>query len=48
MQRIPYLLVVGDRESESGMVAVRTLKGEDLGTMSLSDFASRLRDEDAS
>ncbi|MBA3486747.1 MAG: threonine--tRNA ligase [Lysobacter sp.] len=48
MQRIPYLLVVGDRESESGMVAVRTLKGEDLGTMSRSEFASRLRDEDAS
>ncbi|MDQ3288003.1 MAG: threonine--tRNA ligase [Pseudomonadota bacterium] len=48
LQRIPYLLVVGDRESESGMVAVRAVRGEDLGTMSVADFASRLRDEDAS
>jgi threonyl-tRNA synthetase len=45
LQRVPYLLVVGDREKESGMVAVRTRGGEDLGTMSLADFASRLRNE---
>ncbi|MBA2238936.1 MAG: threonine--tRNA ligase, partial [Lysobacter sp.] len=47
LQRIPYLLVVGDRESESGTVAVRAVKGEDLGTMSVADFASRLRDQNA-
>jgi threonyl-tRNA synthetase len=45
LQRVPYLLVVGDREKENGMVAVRTRGGEDLGTMSLADFASRLATE---
>ncbi len=45
LQRVPYLLVVGDRERENGMVAVRTRAGEDLGTMSVADFASRLRSE---
>ncbi len=42
LQRVPYLLVVGDREKENGMVAVRSRGGEDLGTMSVADFASRL------
>ncbi|MBS0212679.1 MAG: threonine--tRNA ligase [Proteobacteria bacterium] len=45
LQRIPYLLVVGDREKETGSVAVRTRSGEDLGTMKLEDFAERLRNE---
>ncbi|MFC0678913.1 threonine--tRNA ligase [Lysobacter korlensis] len=45
LQRVPYLLVVGDRERENGRVAVRTRGGEDLGTMSVSEFASRLQDE---
>ena len=45
LQRIPYLLVVGDREKETGSVAVRTRSGEDLGTMKLEDFADRLRNE---
>ena len=45
MQKIPYMLVVGDREAESGMVAVRTRKGEDLGAMSFDDFAARIGDE---
>jgi threonyl-tRNA synthetase len=45
LQRVPYLLVVGDRERENGMVAVRTRSGEDLGSMSVADFASRLRSE---
>jgi len=31
--KVPYLLVVGDKEMESGTVAVRTRKGEDLGVM---------------
>ncbi|KHF25773.1 threonine--tRNA ligase [Solemya velum gill symbiont] len=33
LQRVPYLLVIGDREMESGAVAVRTRSGEDLGSM---------------
>jgi threonyl-tRNA synthetase len=43
IQRIPYLLVVGDREMEEGAVAVRTRTGEDLGTMSIEAFATRLQ-----
>jgi len=42
LQRVPYLLVVGDREKDNGAVAVRTRAGEDLGTMSVADFVSRL------
>ena len=45
LQRVPYLLVVGDREKENGQVAVRTRGGEDLGTMTVAEFASRLRNE---
>ena len=45
LQRVPYLLVTGDREMESGTVAVRTRGGEDLGTMSLEDFAAKLSQE---
>lgn len=47
LQKIPYLLVVGDREKENGTVAVRACSGEDLGAMNLSDFADRLRAETA-
>ena len=47
LQRVPYLLVVGDREKENGLVAVRTRGGEDLGSMSVAEFAARLRNEDA-
>jgi threonyl-tRNA synthetase len=42
LQRTPYLVVVGDREVETGTIAVRTRGGEDLGTMSLADFEQRL------
>ena len=45
LQRVPYLLVVGDREKENGAIAVRTRSGEDLGTMSIAAFAERLRAE---
>jgi threonyl-tRNA synthetase len=42
MQKVPYLLVVGDREKETGTLAVRTRSGEDLGSLSLTEFAERL------
>jgi len=42
LQKIPYLLVVGDKEVESGAVAVRTRTGEDLGTMTLEEFENLL------
>ncbi|WP_133479944.1 threonine--tRNA ligase [Cognatilysobacter segetis] len=45
LQRVPYLLVVGDREKENGMVAVRTRGGEDLGSMTIDQFAARLQGE---
>ena len=45
MQKIPYMLVVGDREAESGKVAVRTRAGEDLGAMSLDAFLEKVRGE---
>ena len=40
LQRIPYLLVVGDKEVEQNLVAVRARDGQDMGTMSLSDFVA--------
>ncbi|OOG48357.1 threonine--tRNA ligase [Rhodanobacter sp. C06] len=45
LQKIPYLLVVGDREKEAGTVSVRTRSGEDLGSMPLADFIGRLQAE---
>ncbi|PSD27587.1 threonine--tRNA ligase, partial [Stenotrophomonas maltophilia] len=47
LQRVPYLLVIGDREKENGAVAVRTRSGEDLGSMSLQAFIERLHAEGA-
>ncbi len=45
IQRVPYLLVVGDREQEEGTVAVRTRSGEDLGALSLDELAAKLTAE---
>ena len=45
IQRVPYLLVTGDREVESGEVAVRSRTGEDLGSMSVDAFAELLEKE---
>ena len=45
LQKLPYLLVVGDKEMQSGQVAVRTRKGEDLGSMPVQAFIERLRGE---
>lgn len=42
IQKVPYLLVVGDKEVESQTVAVRTRAGEDLGSLTLNEFAERL------
>jgi threonyl-tRNA synthetase len=48
LQRVPYLLVAGDRESGSNTLAVRTRSGKDLGAMPLEDIASKLAGEVAS
>ncbi len=45
IQRVPYLIVVGDKEVEQQQVAVRTRTGEDLGVMSVTDFEELLRKE---
>ena len=42
LQRIPYLLIIGEREVENRTVAVRTRGGEDLGAMTIAQFAQRL------
>jgi len=47
LQKLPYQVIVGDQEVAAQKVAVRTRKGEDLGQMSLADFVSRLRAEQA-
>ena len=43
-EKIPFMLVVGDRDMEAGTVSVRTRTGEDLGAMSLADFAAKLHE----
>ncbi len=48
LQKIPYLLIIGDREMESGTVAVRKRGGEDLGAMSIDAFADILATESVS
>jgi threonyl-tRNA synthetase len=45
LQKLPYQLVVGDKEKQAGTVAVRTRGGEDLGAMALDAFIARLRNE---
>ena len=45
LQKVPYLLVVGDNEVENGTVAVRTRSGEDLGAMTFDVFTQYLQDE---
>jgi threonyl-tRNA synthetase len=43
LQKMPYLLVAGEREMQNGHVAVRTRKGEDLGSMPLQAFIDRIK-----
>ena len=45
IQRVPYILVVGDREKETSQVSVRNQKGEDLGSMSLDALLKNLNKE---
>jgi threonyl-tRNA synthetase len=45
LQKLPYQLVVGDKEMQVGQVAVRTRGGEDLGAMPIETFVARLREE---
>lgn len=45
LQKIPYLLVIGDKEVESGNITVNTYKKGDIGTMKLDDFISMITEE---
>ena len=45
IQRVPYIIVVGDREKETKQVAVRNQKGEDLGSMALDELVKNLNKE---
>ena len=45
MQKIPYMLIIGDKEVENGVIAVRSRKAGDLGTMTLDAFIERINEE---
>jgi threonyl-tRNA synthetase len=45
LAKIPYMLVVGDREAESGTVTVRERSGKNLPPMSVEDFAAKIKEE---
>ncbi len=44
LQKIPYMLVVGDRDMENQTVSLRLRTGQDLGAMSMEDFLQRLKE----
>ena len=45
LKRMPFLLIVGEKEQDSGTVSVRKQGGEDKGVMSLEDFTSYIKQE---
>jgi threonyl-tRNA synthetase len=45
LQKLPYQLIVGDKEQEANTVAVRSRGGEDLGSMPIASLLARLQDE---
>ena len=45
VERVPYMLVVGDKEAESGQVAVRSRASGDLGPLPVEQFLDRIRQE---
>ncbi|MEY0023918.1 threonine--tRNA ligase [Providencia rettgeri] len=45
LRRVPYMLVCGDKEVESGKVAVRTRRGKDLGSLDVNEFMTKLLEE---
>ena len=45
LDKIPYMLIIGDKEAESGMVSVRSCSEGDLGQMTVEDFIARVREE---
>ena len=45
LEKVPYMLVLGDRDIENSTVSVRTRAGEDLGAMSLDAFLAKITEE---
>lgn len=45
MQRVPYLVIIGDKELEQQSITVRTQKGDDLGSLTIHEFTERLKQE---
>ncbi|MGJ0485211.1 MAG: threonine--tRNA ligase [Methylomicrobium sp.] len=45
MQRVPYLLIIGDKELEDRTITVRTQKGDNLGSLTIQEFGDRLNQE---
>ena len=45
MEKVPFMLVIGDKEAENGQVAVRTRKGGDEGVMQVADFTAKILEE---
>ncbi len=45
MQRVPYQIIIGDKELEDQSITVRTQKGDDLGSLTIRDFTERLKQE---
>jgi threonyl-tRNA synthetase len=45
LQKVPYLIVIGDREVETQTLAVRACRGDDLGTMDFASFTGRLQQD---
>ena len=45
LEKLPYMLIIGDKEKEEGTVSVRMREKGDIGSMSLSDFADRVKKE---
>ena len=48
LQKVPYMLIVGGREEESGKVSVRLRTEEDLGAMEVDELAARVKERTAS
>ncbi len=45
MQRVPYLVIVGDKELKDQTITVRTQKGQDLGSLSITEFTEQIKQE---
>ena len=41
MQKVPYMLIIGEREAEAGLVSVRSRKDGDIGTMTTDEFIAK-------